>query len=599
MLSTFFVTLLTILGLGGRAAFAAPSQSRRATSDGPDGCSQTVFKAALPSYASISDVYFSGKLDSPQPNYRIVLNSIPPELMSKICAVTVAVKLPDSTNTFNFEVWLPPLNKWNQRFLTVGNYAFDGGISRVDMAGRVIHGFAMMSTDTGHPEPNLLSPTKMDWALTKPNKALGIDRQRDWSYRAMNHSVPLAKSLINAFYSSQKANHTIRTSFYSGCSTGGRQGLRQIQLAADSFDGLLIGAPAWDLKSMMPALSRIAEYNLPESKPADQKLDDIYKFQIIADVVMDACDLIPGFDDANDTMISAPSKCAEHLAVNPAVWQRKLCRTGQNSSTCLTKPQIDIVMSMVKEISTGAGFLFDGFDISAASDLSTYLLKYPPWAFNAATGFDQEFAKYFLLQDDTASLATTRWGNNGERLVSLASDWNNKIPATADQFQLSGQFKGKMIMYHGLADGLIPSNSSTRYYRNTQQFYESDISSWFRYFRVPGMQHCFNSAAEMATTVAPWYFGGPGIAGAGNRTTTFVADARFNNSDHDALLALVDWVEQTRPVDKLIAAAFQPGSWDDKTFQVKRQRPICPHPQMPKWDGKPGTENKLENWSCA
>jgi len=66
-----------------------------------------------------------------------------------------------------------------------------------------------MSTDTGH------SSTIPDgtWAYNEPEKL------NDWGYRAMHESVVLSKQIVVAFY-----GQDILYSYYSGCSTGGRQG---------------------------------------------------------------------------------------------------------------------------------------------------------------------------------------------------------------------------------------------------------------------------------------------------------------------------------------------------------------------------------------
>lgn len=56
----------------------------------------------------------------------------------------------------------------------------------------------------------------------------------------MHGSVSLGKALTAAFY-----NTSVKYSYYSGCSTDGRQGLKSLELLSDNFDGVLSGAPAW------------------------------------------------------------------------------------------------------------------------------------------------------------------------------------------------------------------------------------------------------------------------------------------------------------------------------------------------------------------
>lgn len=52
----------------------------------------------------------------------------------------------------------------------------------------------------------------------------------------MHGSVELAKQVIDTFYAS-----SIQYSYYAACSTGGRQGLKEIQMFPDDFDGVLAG----------------------------------------------------------------------------------------------------------------------------------------------------------------------------------------------------------------------------------------------------------------------------------------------------------------------------------------------------------------------
>lgn len=83
-----------------------------------------------------------------------------------------------------------------------------------------------MSTDTGH------NGTTSDgtWALNQEQKKI------DFGYRAMHGSIVLAKQLTQAYY-----NCMPKYNYYSGCSTGGRQGLKDIELYPGDFDGVLAG----------------------------------------------------------------------------------------------------------------------------------------------------------------------------------------------------------------------------------------------------------------------------------------------------------------------------------------------------------------------
>lgn len=87
-----------------------------------------------------------------------------------------------------------------------------------------------MSTDTGH------NSTFDDgsWAYHQPEKV------NNWGHLAMHGSVITAKSVVAAYYDKASAYN-----YYAGCSTGGRQGLKEAELYPEDFDGIIAGAPAW------------------------------------------------------------------------------------------------------------------------------------------------------------------------------------------------------------------------------------------------------------------------------------------------------------------------------------------------------------------
>lgn len=144
-------------------------------------------------------------------------------LLPALCAVSVNV-VSSNASSYNFGLFLP--ENWNQRLATAGNGGFGGGINWPDMGSFARYGFAAMATDTGH----LSATPDASWALNRP------ESQIDWGYRAMHGSVVTAKQVINPFYASK-----IQYSYYAACSTGGRQGLKEVQQFSEDFDGVLAG----------------------------------------------------------------------------------------------------------------------------------------------------------------------------------------------------------------------------------------------------------------------------------------------------------------------------------------------------------------------
>src|SRR5215470_9810705 len=140
------------------------------------------------------------------------------------CRVAVTIK-PTSDSDIKVEVWLP-VNGWNGKFQGVGNGGWAGVISYAALADAVRAGYASASTDTGH------EAGRGTFALGHPEKLL------DFSWRSEHEMTVKAKAIIQAFYGNGP-----RLSYWNGCSTGGRQGLKEAQMFPDDYDGIIAGAP--------------------------------------------------------------------------------------------------------------------------------------------------------------------------------------------------------------------------------------------------------------------------------------------------------------------------------------------------------------------
>lgn len=171
-----------------------------------------------------------------------------------------------------------------------------------------------MSTNTGH------NGTNHDgrWALNKESVT-------DWGYRAMHGSVVVAKEIVAAYYGSKAT-----WNYYSGCSTGGRQGLKEVEMFPEDFDGVLAGAPAWWTSHLQTWTVKMGLYNSPNSSAHHIPTE---LFSAIGAEVLRQCDPQDGLVD---NIISNPQGC-DFLP------EALLCRanvTNQTAAGCLTAPQL-------------------------------------------------------------------------------------------------------------------------------------------------------------------------------------------------------------------------------------------------------------------
>src|SRR6266550_9640041 len=142
-----------------------------------------------------------------------------------------AMIAPSRDSHIEVEVWMPA-STWNGKFLGVGNGGFAGSIAYYRLGEAVSSGYTSASTDTGHKG----SARDSRWSIGHPEK------QTDFDYRAVHEMTVVAKAAISAFY-----GRTPGHSYFSSCSNGGRQGLREAQLYPADYDGIMAGAPAMHL----------------------------------------------------------------------------------------------------------------------------------------------------------------------------------------------------------------------------------------------------------------------------------------------------------------------------------------------------------------
>ncbi|KAK0623987.1 Tannase/feruloyl esterase [Immersiella caudata] len=487
-----------------------------------------------------------------------------------ICGLRVNV-----TPNIALELYLPNPTKWNanKRILTVGNGAFMGGTSRYDMFSRAMHDYAVMSTNTGHEE----------WDLSWANKENQDTLQADWAWRAMNSSVGLAKELVKAYY--QPAAGSVVRSYYSGCSTGGRQGIRQMEVNPSSFDGMLIGAPAWNVRSAMPVLSRIAwisrTYDLEDRAGTDLH-QRLYKN------VVDRCDTTTKGDNVPDRIVSNSDDCLAMFKNSSietgAVWKGYDCDANQTpNTTCITLDQRRGFMLLLDTFlnpsdKTYAG---DGFDITSIKDLAVFLDT------GSIDGFNDEFSKYFIGKQ-------TKWDSdeNGITLLKDTIDWDKKVRANAQGATLKND-KLRTILYTGTADGTVSSIGTRRLFQDAGGSSNANLA----YFELPGMPHCTDTT--LGAENVPWYIGGVNIASFDGSYKWWMDNKTLQGPAYDALTAVAEWVEKGTKPSTLIATAFQRGT--GSRWAVSRQRPVCASPLKQVFNGdvtKQAEIDDVNKWVC-
>ncbi|MCJ1324159.1 hypothetical protein MMC10_000821 [Thelotrema lepadinum] len=471
--------------------------------------------------------------------------------LPELCAVQI--KISTSDNVVNFGLFLP--STWNNRLIGTGNTGFGGGINWPYMGHLVNYGMVAFSTDTGHNS----NPNDATWALEN-DEAL-----TDWGYLAMHESLAQAKQIVSTYYSDK-----ISYSYYMACSGGGRQGLKELQDYPDDFNGYAIGHPPWLLTHLHPWAAYVGTVNLPnttDSHISEELLGNL------TDVVTSICD---PQDGVSDGIVMEPWTC--NFTSSQLLCQNSTISSDENP--CLTQAQLP----------TFDAIFGDWVDSSKSNSLLSPSLMLGSDISGLAGGdAPSTFGTYFIdnfITNDT----NWNWSSISPQTVALA-DSINPGSANADLFDIT-PFKntgGKVIMYHGLADPLIPPGFSISYYETVQKTMSpsntTGLQDFYRLFLVPGMHHCSGS------TGAPFYIAGGGqTVDGGNYSVPGFVDAQ-----HDVVLAVINWVENGTAPDSIIAT-----KWHDNALSggIQKQMPLCPYPQTAKYSGN-GSIDEAQNWACA
>jgi hypothetical protein len=446
-----------------------------------------------------------------------------------VCRVTAITTHPPLGD--RIRIWIAlPLNNWNGRFLGTGGGGFLGG-SPLGLGQPAALGYAAGATDTGHEGGSgsfALVNGRLDWQAIRNNAHVGI-----------HEMTVTGKALTAALYGVAP-----RYSYFTGCSTGGRQGLMEAQRYPQDYNGIVAGAPAINWNRLHPqqlwgpVIMNAAGNPIPACKLAAATA-----------AAVTACDAIDGVKDA---IIEDPKRCR----YDP----RALVGTAVGDCGAFTETDATLIRKLWEGPRREDGsFLWYG--LARGADLSAL------WASRGtplrATAFPitMEWFRFFLAQNpqlDGSTITPAAF----ERYWDQSVEQYGAVIGT-DNPDLSGFRKagGKAIVWHGWADQLIAAEGTLDYYDRVQQVMggAKPTSEFLRLFMAPGVAHCAGGAGPAPTR---------------------------------QLEALLAWVEEGKAPDTLTAERR------DASGTVTRSRPLCQYPLVAKYKGT-GSTDAASSFVCG
>lgn len=368
--------------------------------------------------------------------------------MPEFCRVAGSIK-PTESSDIRFEAWLPTESNWNGKFMQVGNGGAAGSLMYGSMAEPLSRGYAVVHTDTGHKG----TAGDFSWAFDAPEKLI------DYQYRAVHELTVKGKAITEARY-----GEAPEKAYWFGCSTGGRQGLKEAQRFPEDYDAIIAGAPAnnWgplQLYSIL-ALNSLGENGLP-----------ISKLPMLKAASVGQCDANDGLEDG---IISAPQTCN----FRP---EALTCQPDDDVSSCLTEQEVSAAERLYAGIVLNDGTtVFPGSGFGSETDWGVYATPF----FRIGTSYMQNV----VLKDKDWDPSTLDMDADLKRAWAVDQGEMTAMEPDLTDFIGNG---GKLLMYHGTTDGIIAYGNTRNYYESIIETMGQDaIEDSVQFITVPGMGHC-------------------------------------------------------------------------------------------------------------
>ncbi len=535
------------------------------------------FSGAHSASAASCDVPYFDSLKLPGASYTGVQKAGSPvshcDLMGKI---DTRKGIDGKTYAIGFHLRLP--DNWNKRFYFQGGAGSDGDVGDALGGGAMAAGYAVVSTDAGH--SNDPAPAGDNDPTSGGACAFGIDPQArlDYGYHALDVVTRAAKILIRGYYGIDPAY-----SYFVGCSNGGRQGMVASQRFPSYFDGIVAGAPGFNL----PKAALVGPFNAQVLAPLATRsstqgqpyLADIFSnadLDLARKAILAACD---GLDGVIDGISANPEGCTIER-VSPAL--KAVTCSGDKNSGCLSPGQVQALKKIYAgPVNSRGEALYAPWQwdagITAPTSLRLWSLGMPaptgkPPVNNAIklTMGASSVALVFVTPPKVTPMSAIEayafhfnFDTEAPKIFQTAGPYTQSsmefMAAHATDLSPFKNRGGKMVLYHGCSDGSFSPLDTIDWYKSMDAAMAGGARSFARLFLVPGMGHC-------AT--------GPG-------TTQF-----------SAFSALVEWVEGNRAPERILATAPTETPWPGRT------RPLCPYPEIAAYSGS-GSIEKAESFVCA
>ncbi|KAL0942056.1 feruloyl esterase-like protein 2 [Colletotrichum truncatum] len=440
---------------------------------------------------------------APVSNFTLSLPSVdigvsnPPTV--EFCNVTVTYTHPGQNDKINVETWLP-LQNWNGKLQSVGGGGWVAGrgfLSQIRMLGPIAEGYITTSTDAGQDGWSGLDA----WVLLSQGN-INLHALQNLGLVSLNDTAFIAKSLSSDYYGRAPSY-----SYWNGCSQGGRQGIALAQRFPTAYDGIFANAPAIHWAELIASsLWPVAFMQFTNQYPKGCELTQL------TSLAKTVCDELDG---VRDGLIGDPEACREAFNPESYIGTSVFCdETGSEIQITSTAASVASAIWDGPKFSDGR-FIWYGFDIGTdITPLAQSICSDDGKCYATATPSISTSIRYFVDKDVSSNVTMVSHEDFDHLYRTIKNLFASNLQ-TGDpdvtEFRNAG---GKILTYHGLVsisevisqfivlicaplqmDEAIPSQGTLHYYKMVNETL-GGIQDCYRYFRVPGLRHCWGGIAS-------------------------------------------------------------------------------------------------------
>ena len=348
-------------------------------------------------------------------------------------------------------LYLP--EKWNGKFIALGGGGMGGRLSP-EYWEAIQKGYAVGQCDMG-----------TSHLVKKQIKKATVDLYKDSSWRSTHIMTVISKLIMKEMYGKEPEK-----SYFRGASAGGRQALSEAQRFPEDYDGILAGVPSNG--GIYVILYFLWLYQLFSDKDGNQ----IIPMDKVPEITDCAVEFFQGKGDGEkgDDFVSIPYAGESTISEFMEFLSKKMPQLTPEHLKVLEAAYRGPVNKLNnKQIYSGLPI---GSEYVCEFLMQPEKLKEFAWSWlrgHFGEGFDD---RYFDFAEQFEELKDVQ-----------ASDFNALNPDLSE-FYARG---GKLIMYTGTADPLVPWPDALKYYNKVCEKmggYEK-IKDFFRLFILPGKAH--------------------------------------------------------------------------------------------------------------